>query len=129
MREARLADNPQRTLEDKGARMQIDNLLHPSIISAQVRIISTWPKNTDAKRTKLMEERSTMAENVLAPGWLTTDDAAELVDYTSAHVRGLAMAGRIEAQKLQGVWIVNKRSLLNYKKQVKPGRPRERERR
>jgi excisionase family DNA binding protein len=62
--------------------------------------------------------------NVIAPGWLTTQQAAVLADYTEAYIRQLAIAGRIKAQKLGRDWLINKEDLLAYKARVRPGRPR-----
>jgi excisionase family DNA binding protein len=63
--------------------------------------------------------------NVLKEGWLTTEEAAKLVDYAPAYVRQLAIAGRIEAQKVGRDWLISQASLLAYKARVKPGRPKE----
>ena len=61
---------------------------------------------------------------VIKAGWLTTEEAAALTDYTPTRIRQLAKAGRIAARKVSGVWLVSKKSLLEYKAQVRPGRPR-----
>jgi excisionase family DNA binding protein len=63
---------------------------------------------------------------VVAEGWITTSEAAELTGYTQDYCRQLAGAGRIEAQKLGRWWLVNKESLLQYQANVKPGRPKAR---
>jgi excisionase family DNA binding protein len=62
---------------------------------------------------------------VIKEGWLTTEEAAELVDYTPTRIRQLAKAGRVIARKVARVWLINEESLLAYKAQVKPGRPKE----
>jgi excisionase family DNA binding protein len=63
--------------------------------------------------------------SVLKEGWITTEEASKLVDYAPAYIRQLAISGRIEAQKVGRDWLINQDSLLAYKAQVKPGRPKE----
>ncbi len=58
-------------------------------------------------------------------GWITTAEAEEISEYTRAHLRYLASSGRIEAMKVgDRLWLINKRSLLKYQANVRPGRPR-----
>jgi excisionase family DNA binding protein len=62
--------------------------------------------------------------NVLKEGWITTEEAAKLVDYAPAYIRRLAISGRIEAQKVGRDWLISQDSLLAYKANVQPGRPK-----
>ena len=62
---------------------------------------------------------------VVAEGWINTQTAAEVSGYRRAHVRHLAIHGRIEARKIGRDWFVNQESLLHYAAQVRPGRPRQ----
>jgi excisionase family DNA binding protein len=64
-------------------------------------------------------------DNVLAPGWVMTDEAAEVADYSVGYVQQLAKKRKIEAKKLGRVWLINKASLEAYKAGVRPGRPRQ----
>ena len=66
-------------------------------------------------------------DELIMPGWLTTDEAAQLVDYTVGYVRQLASEGKVEARKLGRDWLINQESLLAYKAQARPGRPRDRD--
>jgi excisionase family DNA binding protein len=68
-----------------------------------------------------------VSKNAIAPGWITTQEAAELADYTPTRIRQLAKNGRVEARKVARIWLINKESLLQYKAQVRPGRPRQRD--
>ena len=65
------------------------------------------------------------AENLIAPGWVTTAEAAQIADYTPTRVRQLAKAGRVSARKIGRDWLVKLESLMTYKAGVRPGRPRE----
>ena len=62
---------------------------------------------------------------VVPEGWISTGEAAELVDYTAEYIRRLAREDRIQAAKVGRDWLINKESLLEHKKTVKPGRPKE----
>lgn len=71
------------------------------------------------------ERRQTMG--IIPEGWITTEEAAELAEYTAYYIRKLAQEGKIEAEKVGRDWLVNRESLLEYKANVRPGRPRETE--
>jgi excisionase family DNA binding protein len=61
--------------------------------------------------------------------WISTSEAAALVDYTPGHVRRLARDGEIRARKVTPrAWIVHRGDLLEHKATVKPGRPKAMER-
>ncbi len=57
-------------------------------------------------------------------GWIDTQTAASLAGYHVKHVRKLIRQGRIDARKVARDWLVNRDSLMAYKQNVKPGRPR-----
>jgi excisionase family DNA binding protein len=60
--------------------------------------------------------------------YISTAEAAELADYTPGYVRRLAREGKIRARKVTPrAWIVHKGDVLEHKRTVEPGRPRERE--
>lgn len=48
--------------------------------------------------------------------WLTVNEAAELSGYHPEHIRRLIREGAITAKKFSIVWMVNRDSLLDYKK-------------
>lgn len=48
--------------------------------------------------------------------WLTTRSAAELSGYSIKYLRHLARQGRIEARKIGRDWLLNRDSLLAYKR-------------
>jgi hypothetical protein len=49
-----------------------------------------------------------------ARGWIGTEEASELTDYTVEHIRWLAREGVVEARKVGGVWLLHEDSLLAY---------------
>ncbi|MEA3376953.1 MAG: hypothetical protein U9R72_12235, partial [Chloroflexota bacterium] len=51
-------------------------------------------------------------------------EAAEETDYSQAYCRQLAGAGRVEAMKVADVWLINRDDLLEYQRNVRPGRPK-----
>jgi len=58
--------------------------------------------------------------------WISTSEASELTGYAQGHVRRLARDGVVEARKVTPrAWVINRRSLLDYRETAKPGRPRE----
>ena len=65
--------------------------------------------------------------NIVAEGWITSDEAAGLAGYRRAHIRYLAINGKIQGRKIGRDWLINGQSLMDYKRQVKPGRPRQTE--
>lgn len=46
--------------------------------------------------------------------WITTREAAELSQYSAAHLRELIRDGKIKAQKFGEVWQIDRDSLLAY---------------
>jgi excisionase family DNA binding protein len=76
--------------------------------------------NEGAKMSKEIEQ--------MIEGWIDTREAAELVDYTQEYIRRLARQERIKAAKIAGRdWLINKESLLEHQRTVKPGRPKEKD--
>ena len=57
-------------------------------------------------------------------GWITTEEAAQETDYTRAYCRELAATGRVEAMKIADLWLINREDLLQYQRNVRPGRPK-----
>lgn len=51
----------------------------------------------------------------IVEGWITTDEAQALTDYSRAYLRWLANQGRIEARKVGRDWLIDRESLLAYK--------------
>ena len=50
----------------------------------------------------------------MAEEWITTKEAAELLNVTDAHVRYLLSQGKLEGRKFGHVWAVMRSSVLNY---------------
>ena len=50
------------------------------------------------------------------PDWMTTQQAAELVNYTPEHIRRLVKAGKVKGQRWGRDWQIDRRSLLAYVK-------------
>lgn len=50
--------------------------------------------------------------------WLSTKRAAELTGYNVKYLRYLASRGSIEAQKVARDWLINRESLLAYKRRM-----------
>ncbi len=46
--------------------------------------------------------------------WLTIQEAAELSGYVREYLRDLANEGKIQARKVATVWLINRRSLLDW---------------
>jgi excisionase family DNA binding protein len=46
--------------------------------------------------------------------WITTQEAAELSGYHPEHLRRLLKRGDIEGRKVSIVWLINRRSLLEF---------------
>ncbi|RPH70536.1 DNA-binding protein [bacterium] len=46
--------------------------------------------------------------------WITVEEAARLTNYTRVHVRRLAIAGEVNAQRFGRAWMIDKDSLLVY---------------
>ena len=65
-------------------------------------------------------------KDVVAEGWIDTRTAAEVSGYRRAHVRYLAIHGKVEGRKIGRDWFVRQDSLLQYKALAGPGgRPRQ----
>lgn len=54
-------------------------------------------------------------------GWLTTDQAAELVGYTPQHVARLARLGRVQAIRVGRDWLISRGSLLEWTATARTG--------
>jgi len=52
---------------------------------------------------------------VVAEGWITTNEAVEATGYGDEYLRQLARAGKLDAQQLAGRWLFNRDDLLAYK--------------
>ncbi len=50
--------------------------------------------------------------------WITTQEAAALSGYHPDHLRRLIRAGDIEGRKVSIVWLIKRRSLLDYMAQA-----------
>lgn len=50
--------------------------------------------------------------------WITTNEAASLTGYERDHIRRLASAGRVRAQKFGRDWMIDKVSMLAYVRKV-----------
>ena len=50
--------------------------------------------------------------------WVTTKGAADLTDYNVNYLRDLLRKGRVEARKLGRDWLINRESLLAYKRRM-----------
>lgn len=46
--------------------------------------------------------------------WITTQEAAKVSGYHPDHLRRLIRAGDIEGRKVSIVWLIRRRSLLDY---------------
>ena len=54
--------------------------------------------------------------------WITTNEAAEIIDVTIHHVSYLLRQGHIKGQKFGNFWMVNRESAIQYAEQErKPG--------
>ncbi len=51
--------------------------------------------------------------------WITTTEAAELSGYHPDHLRELIRAGKIYAEKKGNAWWVDRKSLLDYIRNIK----------
>jgi len=56
-----------------------------------------------------------MATKPIAEGWITVKEAAELTGYHVKYLRRLARQGRIEGQKVNRFWLIDRASLLAYR--------------
>jgi len=50
--------------------------------------------------------------------WITTKEAAELTGYSVDYLRRIMRKGRVEARKWVNTWMINKASLLAYKREM-----------
>lgn len=48
--------------------------------------------------------------------WITTEEAAEMLDYNVEYVRRLIRIGRIEAKKHGHIWLVDPKSAIDLRK-------------
>ena len=59
--------------------------------------------------------------DILAPGWVTTEEAQRLTSYTVDHLQRLARGGRVTARKMGDAWLFARESLTAYKATVRTG--------
>lgn len=59
-----------------------------------------------------------MSRTPLNDGWITSNEAVQLTDYSAAYLRRLASQGRITAEKIGRDWLFCRESLLTYHKQM-----------
>jgi excisionase family DNA binding protein len=50
--------------------------------------------------------------------WITTAEAAELTGYDPAHIRWLIRENRIKGKKFGRDWMVDRETLLDYKRKM-----------
>ena len=50
--------------------------------------------------------------------WITTEMGAVLTGYTASYLRQLARRGLMEARKVSRDWLINRESLLDYKRRM-----------
>ncbi len=61
----------------------------------------------------------------MADDWITVKEASNLAGYHAEHIRELIRDGRITGRKVVIVWLVSRKSLLNYlQEQAKRGEKR-----
>jgi excisionase family DNA binding protein len=48
--------------------------------------------------------------------WLTTEEAAEILDYNVEYIRRLIRSGRLEAKKHGHIWLVDPESVENLRR-------------
>jgi hypothetical protein len=70
-----------------------------------------------ALENKANHRRQIMSEPV-SQGWVTTEQAKALTDYSLAYLRSLAKQGIIEARKVGRDWLIYQGSLLTYKREM-----------
>jgi len=59
--------------------------------------------------------------DILAPGWVMTNEAQELTGYAIGHLQRLARGGRVNARKLGDSWVFERDSLLTYQAVTRSG--------
>ena len=59
-----------------------------------------------------------MAEDFNPKEWITTAEAADLTGYSPHYVRRLMRKDRVLAKKWGNSWMINKQSLLDYKRRM-----------
>jgi excisionase family DNA binding protein len=50
----------------------------------------------------------------MSDDWLTISEASRLAGYHPEHIRELVRDGKLKARKVVIVWLVTRKSLLNY---------------
>ena len=63
-----------------------------------------------------MTQRPTIPE-----GWITTPEAAELANCSTARIRQVCASGQVDCVKVGRDWLVNRESLVAYKATAKRG--------
>jgi excisionase family DNA binding protein len=51
--------------------------------------------------------------------WISVREAAQLIEYHPDHLRVLLRQGKINAKKVVSVWLVDKKSLIQYLHRMK----------
>ena len=59
--------------------------------------------------------------NVLAEGWITTEEAQSLTGYAKEHLQRLARQDKVTARKIGDQWVFERRSLEEHKATARPG--------
>lgn len=59
--------------------------------------------------------------DILAPGWLTTEEAQALTGYTVDHLQRLARGGQVTARKIGDAWLFDRENLTAYQRAARPG--------
>jgi len=54
--------------------------------------------------------------------WIGVSEAARLIHYHPEQIRRLARAGKVKARKVVIVWLVDRASVLTYKRQAEKRR-------
>jgi excisionase family DNA binding protein len=54
-------------------------------------------------------------ERVIAEGWITTSEAADLIGFSAEYMRRLARKGKVKARKFLGRWVFREADLREYK--------------
>jgi excisionase family DNA binding protein len=59
-----------------------------------------------------------MTDKLNPTEWITTSEAAELTGYSPHYVRRLMRKSRVAAKKWGNTWMIDKQSLLDYKRRM-----------
>ena len=59
-----------------------------------------------------------MADDFNPTEWITTAEAAELTGYSVQYLRRIIRQGRVRARKWVNAWMVDRKALLDYKREM-----------